>query len=316
MHDRAFDFHGVALRLVTDSICVVDAAQYAFEPFRIECLKADPLELRVETCSSSPRSILSPAAELVADTFRTRSSESNQWVCSLYREPGGVLSAYFPDYALLRVVSSENVVVMLRTALSDSHLIGSVLAFGVLELIKTRGLFPIHGAALEKNGYGVLLAGTAGSGKTRSCVALLSGGWRCISNDLALVRERDGVAEILAFDLRNNDAMRCAASVCPELGETVGSPALDQQKCMRVRAVVLSQSVDAEESRLETMRRSLVLVELVRHSVVFNSNLARSHFDLLARLISSCRCYRLCCGHDVQRLPWILDSSLCLEPPS
>jgi len=325
MHDLTFDFHGIALRLVADSSAVIGAAQFAFKPFRVDCLQGDILDLRVETCSSAPRSTLSTAAKLVSDTFRTRSSVNSPWICSLYREPSGVRSAYFPDYALLRVFGREGVLILLRAALSDAHLICSVLRFGVFELIKTRGLFPIHGAALEKNGVGVLVAGPSSTGKTRSCLALLCNRWHCISNETAVVREREGMAEVLPFD-SENDASESVASNCPDLSGTLYSRppkrrakaevnSADQSTCTRVCAVLFPQLVDAEESRLEAIPRSRALIELLPQSVlVFDSDLARSHFDLLARLIGTSRCYRLHCGGNVHHLPFILKSSLMERP--
>jgi len=50
----------------------------------------------------------------------------------------------------------------------------------------------LHAASIEKDGYGAILPGPPGSGKSTLCAALVNHGWRLLSDELALVRLRDG----------------------------------------------------------------------------------------------------------------------------
>jgi HprK-related kinase A len=50
----------------------------------------------------------------------------------------------------------------------------------------------IHAAVVEKNGRAVILPAPPGSGKSTLCAALVSAGWRLLSDELALVRLADG----------------------------------------------------------------------------------------------------------------------------
>jgi len=45
----------------------------------------------------------------------------------------------------------------------------------------------IHSAVVEKNGKGLILPGTPGSGKSTLCAALVCCGWRLLSDEMALI---------------------------------------------------------------------------------------------------------------------------------
>lgn len=49
----------------------------------------------------------------------------------------------------------------------------------------------IHAAVVEKNGYAAILPAPPGSGKSTLCAALVSRGWRLLSDELALIRTDD-----------------------------------------------------------------------------------------------------------------------------
>jgi hypothetical protein len=72
--------------------------------------------------------------------------------------------------------------------------------FGLLKLLRRRGLFSLHAAALSRRDrFGVLLVGESGCGKSTLALALVPCGWDLLSDDAVLVRERSGSAEVLAL---------------------------------------------------------------------------------------------------------------------
>ncbi len=50
----------------------------------------------------------------------------------------------------------------------------------------------IHAAVIEKNGHAAVLPAPPGSGKSTLCAALVTRGWRLLSDELALIRISDG----------------------------------------------------------------------------------------------------------------------------
>ncbi|MBZ2206118.1 HprK-related kinase A [Massilia soli] len=55
----------------------------------------------------------------------------------------------------------------------------------------------IHAAVVEKDGRAVILPAPPGSGKSTLCAALIHHGWRLLSDELAMIRLRDGLIEPL-----------------------------------------------------------------------------------------------------------------------
>jgi HprK-related kinase A len=53
----------------------------------------------------------------------------------------------------------------------------------------------VHAAVVEKNGRAAILPAPPGSGKSTLCAALVSAGWRLLSDELALLRLADGLLQ-------------------------------------------------------------------------------------------------------------------------
>lgn len=62
----------------------------------------------------------------------------------------------------------------------------NLLSSGMVRYFETLGGALIHGALVERNGYGVILAGPSQIGKTTSC-ARLPDGWHALSDDATLI---------------------------------------------------------------------------------------------------------------------------------
>ncbi|MDQ1921947.1 HprK-related kinase A [Massilia pseudoviolaceinigra] len=58
---------------------------------------------------------------------------------------------------------------------------------------RAHGYLILHAAVVEKHGRAAILPAPPGSGKSTLCAALVSRGWRLLSDELALVRPDDGL---------------------------------------------------------------------------------------------------------------------------
>ncbi|NHZ78009.1 HprK-related kinase A [Massilia sp. CCM 8695] len=58
---------------------------------------------------------------------------------------------------------------------------------------RAHGYLILHAAVVEKQGRAAILPAPPGSGKSTLCAALVSCGWRLLSDELALVRPEDGL---------------------------------------------------------------------------------------------------------------------------
>jgi hypothetical protein len=97
------------------------------------------------------------------------------------------------------------------------HLFADLLLAPLMEMLKRRGLYGLHAAALVQDGVGYLFPGDAGSGKTTLALGLVRAGFRYLADDKLLLR-RDGAGiAALAFTRRFNVDPDIAGRY-PELG--------------------------------------------------------------------------------------------------
>lgn len=107
-----------------------------------------------------------------------------------------------PKYALLEVDLTARRINGQVTAncLSAYGAFEDMLMIALAPLYRRRGWFPLHAfAALAPNGQAVLITGAMGSGKTTTGLALLSAGWKLLSNDSPLLRLGEDGVEVLAY---------------------------------------------------------------------------------------------------------------------
>jgi HprK-related kinase A len=73
----------------------------------------------------------------------------------------------------------------------------------------------IHAAVIERDGFAAILPAPPGSGKSTLCAALVSRGWRLLSDELALIRPQDGlllpVPRPISLKNRSIDVIRAFA---------------------------------------------------------------------------------------------------------
>jgi hypothetical protein len=183
------------------------------------------------------------------------------------------------------------------------------------EMLRARGSFLIHSAAVMGNGKGVLIPALSGGGKTTLCLSLLRGGFKYLSDDRPFLRRVDGGFEILSFP-EEIDVTDKTISLFPELsalGDTSFTVGLKKKKFFvegvypgitvdrTVPSVLLfPKVVDEEKSRLHRVPKIEAVSRLLPHSLlVMDPDVAARQFHILCELVETMDCFELDYGKDV-----------------
>lgn len=165
----------------------------------------------------------------------------------------------------------------------------------------------VHAAVVEKNEKAVILPAPPGSGKSTLCAALVSRGWRLLSDELALLSVPKG--ELIPIprpvNLKNEsiDIMQSYAPdavFSPRVHDTnKGTVALMKaplesvsrsQEWARPALVILPKYVPGASPELKSRSKARTCLELGQNSFNF-SVLGQPGFDVVADLVDRCDCY-------------------------
>jgi hypothetical protein len=165
----------------------------------------------------------------------------------------------------------------------------------------------IHAAVLERNGYGVILPGEPGAGKSTLTAALALSGWRLLSDEMTVVDRDDGLIAPLARPISlKNESIDIIRSRFP--GATFGDVARDTHKGTvshlkpptdsvarmqekgRARHVVFPRWKAGAATRLTPRPKADAFMHLATHAFNY-SLLGRLGFELNAALIDACDCW-------------------------
>ena len=329
--DTCFNVHGQPVRVVTKDGAIATAAQEILAPFSpMAVAGAKPLEVELHAVATREDVPLKPGAD--SDCMEPPRKTPGEYY-TLYREAKSWLVDFHTGGMLRIDLEAERIegwIVSPETQSTDWA--GSFVLFSTLELLRLRRVYAVHAAGLVKNGIGVIIAAPGGSGKTTSCLSLIRGGYRCLSDDHPLLREtKDGGVEMLAF--RGRVAVtRKTVEWFPELQaaqagfrqETVKRSFFLEQvwpdaagAACQPRILIFPRVVDWPESSLEPMPRSRALEELLPQTLlVLDRELAARQFRTFAKLIQTVDCYRLHFGEDILGLPALFDQLIAAKTGS
>ena len=192
-----------------------------------------------------------------------------------------------------------------------------LISHSVVILLRYRGWFGLHAAALAQDDRGVLLAASSDSGKSTAALNLVRAGWQHLSDDTVLLRSNDEA--IRAFSFRRDFCLDPdATALFPELEGHAWPPSLSDATKWRVdmgaiypgqfrpscrpQVLILPQIIDAPASRLEPAEPLETIAELTYQSALFltpQRPVANQHLDLIRDLVDQCACYRLHAGRDL-----------------
>ncbi len=239
-------------------------------------------------------------------------------------QDGGRLIADFHNAGVLVIdgVQGRADGYLIKPESMHANLIEYLFHTALIQLLRRRGLYSIHAAALEKYGRGVLIPGMSGRGKTTSFISLLRSGYRYLSDDHPLIRDAGTHVEALPFPNKIN-VTEATRAFFPELrnapdhilhhGSSKRSFHAEDLyptsvgNCCQPAAMLFPHVVDAPHSHLELLPKSRALEVLLPQALlVYDPEVARQEFQVLARLVQQVDCYRLHFGRDILDLPKLI----------
>ena len=260
------------------------------------------------------------------------------------RPPGPVRTVYEPetgevlydpehdelyvDYgrvrARCRAAAGETLVAALDPVANSAWAITRPLfTLPLLEVLKRRGIYGVHAAAVAQGGRAITLAGGSGIGKTTLAVAFAHAGFDFLGDDMVFLSEVDGELAILAFP-DELDVSERTVSFFPEVGDRLrpdllpGSPKRQLPPDGSVGAVIEAADpaillfprivMAAERSSLEPLDRDQALLELAPNVLLTDSPSSQRHLEILGRLAGKSSCYRLSVARDFDEVVRLVEA--------
>ena len=193
--------------------------------------------------------------------------------------------------------------------------------FGLLKLLRPRGLYSLHAAAVaSEDPGGLLLVGPSGSAKSTLAIGLIRAGWNFLSDDAVLLRtQRNQVEAIACRRSFYVDAARAADYTdCGLDGEEPDSTGagrvrlrIDRQFGEQYAArcfprIVIFPTIKAQpQSKLRPMPRLGALRLLLTQSApqLFDRSTMAAHLDVLTKLLEQAEAFELDAGADLYHAP-------------
>jgi hypothetical protein len=323
-----FNFHGVELRFSTSSQAFVRPVLTFLRHFHAEEVLGDTvLTMQFEEVASradvpvkvsdTGKILFSGTRPAMGDSLRSL------WQCEILQD-GARIIADFHEQGVLLIDGARNLVegYFVRPDAMHPDVRTSFFHFALAELLKRNGLYTVHATSLEYQGRGVLIPGYSGQGKTTSFLSLLRSGFRYLSDDYPLLRDRGTHMELLAFPMKIDVTDR-TIEFFPELRNA--APGILQQGIYKKNfqaedlyadsigsscapAMILFPHVaDMPHSCLEPLSKSRALEAIMPQGLlVYDQAVARREFHTLSRLVQQVDCYRLHFGRDILDLPKLI----------
>ncbi len=332
MAEYLFSLYGTTVKYATVSPCLAEPVLELLRHFRRDSLQESaPLTLSfqsVQKRADIPLA-LSPSARQLSSATGAKVGDR--------RETGLPYEVIQDDGRLIADFHAAGVLIMdgtlgradgylIKPETLHSNLIEYLFHIALIELLRRKGLYTIHATALEKHGRGILIPGNSGRGKTTSFISLLRSGYRYLSDDHPLIRDAGAHVEVLPFPIKIN-VTDATVAFFPELRKapehvlrpgtpkraffaedmyptSVGAPC-------EPAIVLFPHVVDAPHSHLELLPKSRALEALLPQALlVYDQAVARTEFQVLAKLVKQVACYRLHLGRDLLDLPKLISPLL------
>ena len=170
----------------------------------------------------------------------------------------------------------------------------------------------IHAAVVEQEGWALLLPGCPGVGKSTLCAALVSAGWRLLSDEVALIEPGDGRLRPIARPISlKNHSIQVIRRFAPgmifgpaTIGTSKGTVAHVKPPSSSVRRVdevawprwiVTPRFIDGVPMQLQRLSKARAFFTVANNSFNY-AMLGEPAFQSITRVIAVCDCYQLTYG--------------------
>jgi hypothetical protein len=208
VHESLYAIHGVELRYQTSSSALIAPILAFLRHFHTECPTGGmALTIRFDEVASRGEIPVKPSASAKVLFSGTRLAMGDSlrsiWECKVVQDEDRLI-ADFHEQGLLLIDGSRGLVegYFINPDAMHPDVCTSFFHYALTELLKRRDLFTVHATALEYQGRGVLIPGYSGQGKTTTFLSLLRSGFRYLSDDYPLLRDRGTNMELLAFPMK------------------------------------------------------------------------------------------------------------------
>ncbi len=305
-----FDLYGVTVSVRSESAALRSVVEALLGPFAADLGDGAPdfqCHLTSDKAALPPEMSIPPGLEP-----RHTEMGSSYYVCGersfLTAEGGATGMADTERRRLVLHIPSD---FLADHAWCTQH---NLLRLLLLELLRTRGIFPLHAAAAALGEVGVLVTAFGGGGKSTFSIALTRAGLHFLVDDVLLLR-REG-SEIAALYLPDEVELRPESlDFFPELAPLKSQPLNGHGKLSFVvpelfpgrtaercipRVILFPRLTRRPETHLEPLSSLDAWCRLLCQSLWSpDSEHGREHWELLGNLVEQCRVYDLALGTDL-----------------
>lgn len=318
LNTGTYEVHGTITKVYADNHLLALAIQDFLRSFRSQPGSEPDIEFFLLMKDATPE--FDPggnggASELLYDWNVLRYTRQGQL---RYQEvPGGGWIAADPEDGIA-VAFVENEIA------ACSWSIAHVIFFPIwAQMLKARGLFPVHAAGLERDGRGILFAGRSNCGKSTLALHLLRHGYKLLGDDTVFIRRAGAGAELLFFP-EEVDVCADTVDLYPNLALARNLTEDRWQPRARVNLSEIGPNAVVESSpaeflifpviakdgktRYERVNPTEALAELILYAFLFmDPQTSKDNFALLAALVQTVKCYRVHMGLDGAELAGAVD---------
>lgn len=276
-----------------------------------------PVSLTLQMAES-----LSPPA-----TSNHRIYRDSQRILDVYRESADAIALHFRQGALVRLEPDEQASAsgIITSGIFEHGQLEDVTYVSLAPLLRRRGQYLVHAAAVSTDRGAVLFVGPTHSGKTTTGLALMLTGWKHLASDVViLARSESG---IVAYPTPGFVTVRPRTfQMLPELRRLRASDQADERavpggylhlesklwgRPIPVVAICFPQVSAESKTRLEPLDASLALARLMEESVDrWDKDALLEHMAFLTALSDQAAHYHLLLGRDVGDLSERLQGAL------
>lgn len=209
----------------------------------------------------------------------------------------------------------------------DSQRFFALLGMTVIETLKYRRLYFLHGACVSRNGRSYLFSGHSGSGKSTAAFNLVRQGFQFVADDSLLLSEQNGKIAVSPY-YTNFHVDAELIKRCPEI---VDARELDDRDRgfarMRVNMseiypgsfvaslepdrIIFPQVIPNGSSSFSAISQMAVYEGLLKQTILaVDANIAREQLRVIEKLAKQVKGFNLLTGPDMYEDPKILSALL------